>query len=114
MWGSYCSEEDLRRKTGPFAVKIHNRGKEAVVAVCDPDCFASALPGPGGAMIRIAPPFFGEERMEGARLLECARVANCLSFVGKSSVQFALDNRIGNKESVVYLGETPYLMVMKL
>ena len=114
MRRSYRSEEGLRRGTSPFTVKIHNRGKDTVVAVCDVDCFASVLPGPGGTTIRIDSPFFGREHMEKSRLLECLRVADCLSFVGKGSIQFALDNRIGNKESVVYLGETPYLMVMKL
>jgi hypothetical protein len=104
----------LNENKRQFAVKVHRLGGNTVLAVCDLDCFGKILPGPNGAKVKIQAPFFGADLMEEDDLLEYAKLANCFNFVGERSVQFALEKGIGNPRSVVKLGDTSYLMVMKL
>lgn len=93
---------------------MHRLGSNVVLAVCDLECFGKVLPGPNGTEVKIQAPFFGADLMEEDDLLEYAKSANCYNFVGERSVQFALEKGIGNPRSVMRLGETLYLMVMKL
>lgn len=97
-----------------FAVKVHRLGSNLVLAVCDLECFGKILPGPNGIEVKIQSPFFGEDLMEEDDLLEYIKLANCYNFVGEKSVQFALEKGIGNPRSVMKLGDTSYLMVMRL
>ena len=94
-------------------VKVHNRGRDMVVAICDEDLLGKTFVD-GAVKIEVSEQFYGGEKMKIEEAMKIAKRATIANFLGKNSVKYAIKSRLVHKDAVMVIASIPHVQLVKM
>lgn len=94
-------------------VKIHKGQEKIVVSVCDKDLVGKKF-SEGKLCLNVKKDFYKGEIVDEEKLKEILKNAINLNIVGKESIEFALKEKVIDKNSIMKIKEVPHAQVYSL
>jgi len=87
-------------------IKIHKAGGKKIVSIADKEIIGKEFE-EGERYLHVSERFYkGEEKKEG-EIIKILEDANSVNIVGKNSINFAVNNRLVDKESILTIKGIP-------
>ncbi len=94
-------------------LKVHNRGKEVLVAACDADLLGQTLR-EGELRLEVTPEFYDGLAADREQLLRHLRLATIGNFVGEETVAAALKGGFVEEAGIIRIDGVPHAQMVVL
>jgi hypothetical protein len=92
-------------------VKKHTNAGRLILAICDSDLIGKKVT-EGNRQLDLASSFYKGEETEEKEVNELIKQAYMLNLVGKKAVDFALKNKLIEKENILFVAKIPHAQVL--
>ena len=103
--------EEIERKD--MCLKVHQQGRETLIAVCDSDILGEKFK-EGHLCIEVSPDFFGDEKATGSEVEAALRGATMANFVGCKAVEHAIRLGYVERENVLSIDGVLYAQMVRM
>ncbi|HEX7445522.1 MAG TPA: DUF424 family protein [Methanothrix sp.] len=103
--------EEIERKD--MCLKVHQQGRETLIAVCDSDILGEKFK-EGHLCIEVCPDFFGDELATGSEVEAALSGATMANFVGCKAVEHAISLGYVERENVLSIDGVLYAQMVRM
>lgn len=90
-----------------FVFKVHNSGRETLLAACDADLLGKELRD-GDLKLSVTPWFYGDSSATPAQLLSQLRRCTIANLVGEKTIRVAIDAGLVEEANVLRIAGVPH------
>ncbi|MBU0929824.1 MAG: DUF424 family protein [Nanoarchaeota archaeon] len=102
----------MSKKKSEFYVKIHKRDR-ILIAACDSELIEKTLE-EGDLQLKVSKSFYKGDLMDEDSVLNILKEAKNFNIVGNNIVNLMIENKIINKEHILYINKVAHAQVFEI